>query len=65
MPDDNCATCRFWRPGADGRGECRRRAPLPTLDDRKHYVAVWPVTRAADWCGEHQPKPHGQGQGEA
>ncbi len=51
-----CETCRFWndkRPHSY-EGVCRRNAPVCLSDGSRE----WPDTKAADWCGEHQPKAH-------
>jgi hypothetical protein len=57
-----CRDCRFWDapPGAS-EGTCRRHAPAPLLtlsrDGLKRSTDTdWPMTTAADWCGEGQPR---------
>lgn len=42
----SCAACRHWVVGG-ALGECRRGWPTPNGSDR----AVWPLTRAEDFCG--------------
>ena len=55
-----CATCKWWQ----ANNECRRMPPIwvqPTSaygfrgDVQDAWVAVWPKTHPADWCGEHTP----------
>jgi hypothetical protein len=62
MDQPTCKTCRWWwlygEPAdEDRKGECRRNAPLPVIDDGKHNQALWPSTDNGDWCGEHKPAP--------
>lgn len=59
-----CDTCFFWQRTAPSLGECRRRAPVPTVafGSVKHEaVACWPHVRDTDWCGEYEtyaaPRP--------
>ena len=40
-----CRTCVFWN-----NYECRQSAPVANAQGG---FAVWPVTRALDWCGDH------------
>ena len=64
MRVEKCGTCRFWddtRELAD-EGVCRRHAPQATVtpDDDEHGFNLfpsWPLTLAAEWCGEYQPAP--------
>lgn len=49
---ETCRDCRFWFAENAQAGECRRFAP--------DFVegglgAVWPLTHADAWCGEHLP----------
>lgn len=54
-----CGTCAFHVGG-----ECRRRAPTPSLfglvrcdeDNENPYLAFWPEVAADEWCGEWAPK---------
>jgi hypothetical protein len=58
-----CGRCRHWKPLADRppEGQCRRQPPrlLPPLNewDRRspRQRTLFPVTAAADACGEYQP----------
>jgi hypothetical protein len=60
-----CDECRFWDRIADhpGNGLCRRFAPHPRtlplleLDLCPLVEASWPLTRAADRCGDGEPWP--------
>ena len=57
-PDDGtCSTCGWWNTEDDdnGAGHCRRYAPRPVADGVATQ-AVWPITRAAEWCGEWATK---------
>ena len=55
----NCSSCRFWDCAADGvRGLCRRRSPRQDDDVGQ---AVWPLTHATDWCGQHEMKEDPRG----
>ena len=62
-----CKLCRYWHADAlpradmpdsylsdDGRGECRRRAPIH--QDALTHVAHWPITYQYEWCGEGASK---------
>lgn len=61
MPDESCATCRFYRPtyyeDEGGKvamsivGFCHRRAPV-SYNGSGH----WPTSAPSDWCGEYAPK---------
>lgn len=53
-----CHTCVFWdeadkydrkRTSAMAHGKCRCRPP-----QIHNGHAVWPITEAGDWCGEHE-----------
>lgn len=62
--NSQCDSCRFWANPRDGVGECRRNAPAPVqraqiTDDANSpsdNAPVWPVTVAADWCGQYSTK---------
>lgn len=45
-----CEDCFFYQREQDWAGECRRHAPRPQLDCE---IAVWPIVKADDWCGEY------------
>ena len=54
-----CRQCEFWDPGTIDRskgeqGWCHHSAPIPydLRDDGGYRLASWPMTYAADWCGE-------------
>ena len=53
-----CATCCHWEPigpkRKDTTGLCRRNAPSAGSTTEGVRYALWPVTAATDWCGEHQ-----------
>ena len=54
-----CCNCRFWL-GETENGACRRYAPRPAPPWPGGYApgyAVWPITTAGEWCGEHAPRP--------
>ena len=70
MANPTCETCLYWRlpeplpeqfnqgPALDGddfpiRNECRRHSPV--VHPEANPDAVWPLTAANDWCGDHQP----------
>ena len=62
-PAFNCGNCRFFNPGANGQGECRRHGPQTVhspaedrLTQRKFLqgFSYWPVVDLSQWCGEHQ-----------
>jgi hypothetical protein len=58
----NCRSCAFWYQLVNERefGECRKGCPDPVVTTKAapHFVgpvnfrAIWPYTRAVDWCGE-------------
>lgn len=55
MNDKRCDTCLFWHeipPEGEANNECRRCAPLPGSGRQ----AVWPKTKARDFCGEWKKK---------
>lgn len=52
---EECGNCLHWDPESGGRGLCRRHAPAAgVLRDLSPIdaAAVWPRTKADDWCGE-------------
>jgi hypothetical protein len=58
----SCALCHFWEPESAGDrhqaadtdlGTCHRVPPIPNAQTSE--AAVWPLTQAADWCGEFAP----------
>ena len=63
MDPEYCSTCRFWSqvrvegpgvpgiPGTPAQGECKRYAPRPSVGSGHRHV-LWPLTAAADYCGE-------------
>ncbi len=67
--ENTCASCLFWE-NASGLflGTCRRlppgifairNAPDDLEADTDFEAAaegLWPMTRASDWCGEHQKR---------
>ena len=61
VPSNTCGTCRFWRfgyerpalplypeKGPQRYGECRIRAPIPSLQSQPNWAHV----SDTDWCGE-------------
>lgn len=52
-----CRDCRFWWPGGDEWGKCRRRAPRMVVDSDNSIEPDWVWTNATDGCGEFQPIP--------
>ena len=63
MSDRVCISCRYWArtvveapgvpgiPGTPAQGECHRYAPRPSVGTGHTHV-LWPLTSAADACGE-------------
>ena len=57
-----CDQCRWWdhtHPRLEGApancGYCRKHKPVIfSLENR--YWGGWPLTDAADYCGEHMPR---------
>lgn len=50
-----CENCNYWNAKASAEGECRRHAPQTiafTVDDSTKFESRFPVTKAADWCGD-------------
>jgi len=49
-----CSRCRFWSRVDESDGECRRREPtlVWAFGD---LTSAWPITDAAEWCGEWRP----------
>lgn len=65
-----CSDCMYARPVSviasdlpmTGVLECHRNAPVFTNDPYQHsnnrrWVALWPICRDEDWCGEYQAVP--------
>lgn len=52
----SCASCRFFKPVRESRGECRRRAPVPlkTVNNSTGETTGWPFVSQEHWCGEHE-----------
>ncbi|KKK96729.1 hypothetical protein LCGC14_2659900 [marine sediment metagenome] len=42
-----CNNCLYW--SGNELGQCRRNTPTT---ENKYHKAVWPSTKASDWCGE-------------
>lgn len=68
MANDPCESCRWWRQALYREGECRRESPkgvrLLDATESRANVAVWPMTRADDWCGAWE-KARGGSDGRA
>jgi hypothetical protein len=55
-----CERCLFWvefneNTNSEPEGECHRLPPQVTATGtvrEQHYGCSWPITGAADWCGE-------------
>jgi hypothetical protein len=54
-----CGDCEFFARFDDEAGECRRRAPSPTVYQQDSF-ARWPFVNTDDWCGDFKEK---QGDG--
>ena len=57
----NCGSCDYWTPdeadarvSLDATGDCRRHAPVATVDANGEMWSVWPVTFARNGCGDFQ-----------
>lgn len=53
-----CESCRFWGRLNAATGECRRRSPAaggPAAGAAGRF-GTFPLTVAAGWCGEHEPR---------
>ena len=58
----NCGNCAYWQERHGKQGECRAHAPRLVeaqvvrggIDPDR---ALWPLTIAGEWCGEHKAKP--------
>jgi hypothetical protein len=55
-----CGTCKFWDQTNESLGSCHRYAPRPIVkeitESRTGCRAVWPKTKAREWCGEWSVK---------
>lgn len=54
-----CQSCTYWQPKSDATGECRRHAPQTiafTVDEDVRFESRFPVTQAADWCGDYEAR---------
>lgn len=52
-----CANCTHWNQSEASAGECRRHAPQTVVfnvDANVKFESRFPVTKAADWCGDFQ-----------
>ena len=57
-----CERCLFWvefneNTNSEPEGECHRLPPQVTATGTvrdQHYGCSWPITGAADWCGEFE-----------
>jgi hypothetical protein len=68
---DECRRCRFWACRITSVGDwwaadCLRHAPIGLKDRGEAAIeqqtgnlrlAIWPTTRANDWCGDFEPRP--------
>jgi hypothetical protein len=66
VADELCITCRYWSkvrvegpgvpgiPGSPALGTCKRYAPRPSVGTGHAHV-IWPLTAAAEYCGEWSP----------
>lgn len=52
LPPAGCGNCRYWN------GLCRIHPPELARDagDAEDPAGVWPATKPADWCSEHEYK---------
>ncbi|CAM3001488.1 hypothetical protein [Rariglobus hedericola] len=51
-----CKSCTYWEAKTNTLGECRRHAPQTiafNVDDDVKFESRFPVTKAADWCGDY------------
>ena len=50
-----CATCQYYDPWGEDRGDCRRSPPVATANrtESSHPSEVWPTVLEDDWCGQH------------
>jgi hypothetical protein len=55
---EECGTCKYWKPFEDGKGECHHKAPSPCIHEPGqktiHKGARWPLTGEHEHCGEYQ-----------
>jgi len=54
-----CAECKYWEKKAENSGECRRHAPQTIafqVDSETKIESRFPVTAAADYCGDFEAK---------
>lgn len=62
--DGRCANCRYWDGHESERGNCRHASPRThcvTIGTELEVIAVWPGTRADDWCGQFRPRNEPRG----
>jgi hypothetical protein len=53
-PALSCGRCRYWQPGTESFGQCRRQPPVVDFTD-EGPMSAWPGTAATDWCGKFRP----------
>lgn len=59
-PGDSCRNCRWWQETGPFLGFCRTQPP--TRDG--YGMAVWPLSRADDWCAYFGPRLEPEAQEE-
>ena len=55
-PPFTCSTCVFYSPNHNNNGasgQCRRHAPTLHIYEDGGRAALWPMVRAASFCGDH------------
>ena len=52
--DPACNSCPHWKQATTATGECRRNPPSPVPLPERRMGAIWPITKADDWCGEFE-----------
>lgn len=54
-----CAACANWNELGQDKGECRAHAPQTVIfqvDADTKFESRFPLTAAADWCGDFMPR---------
>lgn len=62
-----CGNCRFFEWSGEGEGLCRRYPPVimgGRLGNKAEDCTQPSVYELESWCGEFQPQPKREGEGE-
>lgn len=64
MKAGTCSSCLYWQEKNEFEsGECHKNAPgtQPSQAAGVPFIALWPPTRAGNWCGDFHFRADGGG----